>query len=147
MKWGESYVSTNGLLPVYNSSYVIVQPRVTQSPDSSYRAFIRNWPASPVSLRLAPSIADTGLMSLVPVTILSVAKMDQGRQRGRPKNASSPASWQKNWRERAPSNCISSETASAKSSRSRIPKHFEQPLTCFYWHRYGHCKKAGEDCW
>lgn len=36
--------------------------------------------------------------------------------------------------------------ASTDYSKTTMPKHFTQPLTCFYWHKNGYCTKNDDDC-
>lgn len=36
--------------------------------------------------------------------------------------------------------------STADLTKSTMPKHFTQPLTCFYWHKNGVCTKKDEDC-
>ncbi|KAK5127861.1 hypothetical protein LTR85_004978 [Meristemomyces frigidus] len=36
--------------------------------------------------------------------------------------------------------------ASTDFAKTTQPKHFTQPLTCFYWHKNGFCTKSDEDC-
>lgn len=36
--------------------------------------------------------------------------------------------------------------ASTDFSKTTQPKHFTQPLTCFYWHKTGFCMKTDEEC-
>lgn len=74
-----------------------------------------------------------------------------------PKN---PALYQENWRSGAsPTNNASlvpsfspfytRSDANVMGSNLRqrnVPKNFDRPLTCFYWHTYGYCTKTNEDC-
>lgn len=36
--------------------------------------------------------------------------------------------------------------AAMTDCKDKMPKNFSQPLTCFYWHTYGHCNKSDESC-
>ena len=36
--------------------------------------------------------------------------------------------------------------ASTDLTKTTLPKHFTQPLTCFYWHKNGFCTKSDEAC-
>ncbi|KAK5133228.1 hypothetical protein LTR08_008063 [Meristemomyces frigidus] len=36
--------------------------------------------------------------------------------------------------------------ASTDLTKTTMPKHFTQPLTCFYWHKNGFCTKSDEEC-
>lgn len=77
----------------------------------------------------------------------------------RPGGVSTPgqacrAPWQRDWREHK-SEQVSPPSQSAKhpntphhaeSDGARAPKHFKQPLECFYWHTFGYCTKSDDEC-